>query len=52
MLNLNSQTLIQSEHGKFVIFKNSLNEFWDFCNGINMGANSLKASHLLLHLVD
>jgi len=27
----------------FVIFRNNLNEFWDFCNGINMGADSHKA---------
>ncbi len=37
MLNLNTQTLIQSKHGIFVIFRNSLNEFWDFCNGITQG---------------
>jgi hypothetical protein len=52
MLNLNLETLIQSKHEIFVIFRNNLNEFWDFCNGINMGADSHKASHLLFHLVD
>ncbi len=33
MLDLNSETLISSELGMFVIFRNSLNGFWDFYHG-------------------
>jgi hypothetical protein len=30
MLDLNSDILIYSKHGIAVIFRNNLNEFWDF----------------------
>jgi len=30
-------------YGIFVTFRNNLNRFWDFYNGTNMGAGSLKA---------
>jgi hypothetical protein len=47
------ETLISSEHGKFVIFRNNLNEFWIFYHGTNLGAGSLKAlsSNLGLNIV-
>jgi hypothetical protein len=37
----NSETLIYSNHGMFVIFRNNLNENWD----LNHGTGSLKAHH-------
>jgi len=40
MLDLNSlrETLIQSKYdGIFIIFRNNLNEFWDFDHGTNLG---------------
>jgi hypothetical protein len=38
MLDLNSDTLILSEYGIFVILRNYLNGFWDFYHGTNVGA--------------
>jgi hypothetical protein len=42
MLDLNSQTLILSQNGIFVIFGNNLDRFWDFYYGTNMGAGPPK----------
>ncbi len=44
MLDLGSETMIQSEHGIFVIFINNLNGFWGFYHCTNVGAGSSKVT--------
>jgi hypothetical protein len=34
MLDLNSDTLIQSKQSRFVIFRNNVIGFWDFYHGV------------------
>ncbi len=43
MLDLESEPVILSTHGIFVIFKNDSNDFFNFDHGINVGAPSSKA---------
>jgi hypothetical protein len=43
MLDLESETLILSNRGIFIIFRNNLDEFFYFHHGTNVGAASSKA---------
>jgi hypothetical protein len=43
MLDLESEPVILSNHGIFVIFRNDSNDFLNFDHGINVGAPSSKA---------
>ncbi len=44
MLDLGSETMIQSEHEIFVIFRNNLNGFWGFYHCTNVSAGSPKVT--------
>jgi hypothetical protein len=43
MLDLDSATLILSDHGVSAIYKINLNGFWGFYHGTGVGAGSLQA---------
>ncbi len=43
MLDLESEPVILSNHGIFVIFRNDSNDFFNFDHGTNVGAPSSKA---------
>ncbi len=43
MLDLESEPMILSNHGIFVIFRNDSNDFFNFNHGTNVGAPSSKA---------
>jgi hypothetical protein len=43
MLDLESETLILSNHGIFIIFRNNLDDFFYFYHGTNVGPSSSKA---------
>jgi hypothetical protein len=43
MLDLESEPVVLSNHGIFVIFRDDSNDFFNFDHGINVGAPSSKA---------